>query len=105
MSRGLGRVERGALHVLARRPQTSQNIAMYAGASWESTRRALRSLRRKGLVCYLGQCTGGRDVWCLPEHEEEARARLIPDDLWPDIVRVFGLRAARKLARSYVGSV
>lgn len=98
-------MQRGILAFLAKRPQSAQNVALYVGAGDESTRRALRTLHEKGLVCYLGQCMDGRGAWCLPEHEEAARARLLPDDLWPDVVKVFGLRQARRLRRFYVGTV
>lgn len=105
MSRGPGRVQRAALEALGRGPRDAYALALYAGASPGSLGRALRTLRRSGQVRFLGFAGRGVGVWCLPEHEEAARAALLPEDLAVRVARLMGARFARKLARLYVSDL
>ncbi|MDO4244673.1 MAG: hypothetical protein Q4C89_01445 [Deinococcus sp.] len=101
MSRGPGRVQRALLDTLAHLgPARSDLLTLYAGASEDSTRRALRSLRKAGRVRFLGFAGRGVGVWCLPEDEEDARACLPDGDMLARVSAVMGPRFARSLARS-----
>lgn len=102
MSRGPGRVQRGILKTLERGPMDAPTLALHAGSSARSTGRALRTLRQGKAVCFLGFAGGGVGMWCLPEHEAEVRAVLLPDDLTAQVARLMGTRFARSLARSHL---
>lgn len=101
MSRGPGKVQRALLDTLARTgPARADLLTLYAGASEDSTRRALRGLRKAGRVRFLGFAGRGVGVWCLPEDEEDARACLPDRDALARVSALMGPRFARSLARS-----
>jgi len=80
MSRGPGRVQRAILDVLSVAALDTFTLSLHAGTSQESTRRALRSLRRAGRVTWLGFAGRGGGKWYLPED-----AALY--DVWPEASR------------------
>ena len=104
MSRGTGRVQRGILAALSRGALDTYTLTLYAGASEESTRRALRTLRRAGQVACLGFAGRGGAKWCLAEDEAEYR------DVWPvsrqlHLTSVMGSRYAASFRRLVVSAL
>lgn len=101
VSRGPGRVQRAILDTLARvGPLGADVLALYASSSPGSVRRALRTLKKRRAVCFLGFARHGVGLWCLPSQEAEARAHLLEGDRLARVSAVMGPRFARSLARS-----
>ncbi len=95
MSRGLGKVQRMCMNVLAQEPEPMDSIAIAARALGKdqinenehvSFRRALRKLARAGKVVNLGRSFhNNRRHWALPEGA---------DRYFDDLARCFGPQAA-----------
>jgi len=78
-------------------------LALHAGASLDSTRRALRKLRRAGRVAGLGYGPRGK-VWGLPG-AVTWRREVWPADREAHLSSVMGPRFARAFRRAVLGAL
>lgn len=103
MSKGLGRVQRAILDTLSGAALDTYTLSLHAGASQESTRRALRSLRQAGRVCWLGFTGRGIGKWCLAE--EAALFDVWPQEHQQRIYALLGPRYFASLRRLVVATL
>ncbi|MVN85165.1 hypothetical protein GO986_00060 [Deinococcus sp. HMF7620] len=107
MSRGPGRVQRSILGMLAGGLLDAHTLALHAGASEASTRRALRGLAAAGQVTCLGYGRHGQR-WGLPG--DVAAARQTWTALWSEdrqlvTARLLGQRSMRSLRRVLIDAL
>lgn len=101
MSRGLGRAQRTILEVMASGPMDVSTLALHAGTSEASTRRALRRLAAAGQVQSMGYASKGGKLWGLPD-DVAARLEVWPPDREARLSELMGARFARSFRRALI---
>jgi hypothetical protein len=106
MSRGPGRVMRGVLEALEAGPLSAPMLALTVGASEGSTRRALRTLRRRRAVVCLGFELGSGQRWAvIGTPAAEDLALLWSAERAARLTRVMGPRFAQWARRALVAAL
>ena len=96
---------RGVLDALEAGPLSAPRLALTVGASEGSTRRALRTLRRRRAVVCLGFELGSGQRWALPGTAAEDLAHLWTAERAARLSRVMGPRFAQWARRALVAAL